>query len=67
LDTGDVVVVIADLLYCRVEFALTSAGDENVGTLVDEPLCRGKAMPLLPPVITATFPSSLFILFFYRW
>jgi hypothetical protein len=66
LDTGDVVVVFAYLLYCRVEFALTAAGDENIGTLVDEPLCRGKAYTAASSRDTATFPSSLFILFFYH-
>jgi hypothetical protein len=46
MNAGDVVVVVfADLLDCCIEFALAAAGDENVGTLVDEPLCSGKAYP----------------------
>ena len=33
---------LTDLLHCRVEFALTTAGDKDVSALGNEALCRGE-------------------------
>ena len=62
MDTGDVVVVVfADLLYCRLEFALTAAGDENVGALLYEPLCCGEAYAAVSTCdYVLLYPSLLF-------
>src|ERR1700730_5797146 len=37
--------VAADRLYGRIELFLTAARDEDVGTLLDEELCRGQTYP----------------------
>jgi hypothetical protein len=53
--------VLADLPDRLIEFRLAASGDEDVGALGDEPLwALARPMPLLPPVMTATFPSSFF-------
>jgi hypothetical protein len=68
-EVGDIALhardVLADLLDRFLEFRLPAAGDEDVGTLGDEPPrplrgARASPMPLLPPVMTATFPCSFF-------
>ena len=33
--------IFANLLDCFIELALTSTGDKNISTFLDEPLCRG--------------------------
>jgi hypothetical protein len=38
---------------------LAPPGDKHVGALGDEAFCGRQPMPLLPPVTTAIFPSSL--------
>src|ERR1700732_3236925 len=51
--------VAADCLHGLVELLLATASDENVGTLLDEQLCRSRPIPSVPPVMTATFPFNL--------
>ena len=38
-----------DLVYCCIDFALASAGDKNVGTIIDEALCRSKTYTTVSP------------------
>src|SRR5262249_25889378 len=57
LHAGD---VAADLRYRFIEFRLTAAGDEDVGTLGDEAPGGGQADAAAAPVMTATLPSSFF-------
>jgi hypothetical protein len=55
-----VVVVFADLLDCCIDFALAATGDENVGTLVDEPLCCGEAYAAASSCDDCDFSFKLF-------
>jgi hypothetical protein len=55
LNTSD---VAADRLYGRVEFFLTAARDEDVGTLFYESFAAANPIPVVPPVMTATFPCN---------
>jgi hypothetical protein len=61
LNTCDV--VFADLLDCRIKLALAATCDENMCPFFHKPLCRGQTYAAASPVMTATFPSSLFIIF----
>ena len=45
----------------RVQLRLPTPGNKNVGPLLHEPLRGRQAMPLFPPVITATLPFNLLI------
>jgi len=56
LDPGD---VFPDFFQRRGEFAVTATGDENVRILAYERFAVASPMPLLPPVTSAIFPSSL--------
>jgi len=56
-DRGD---VFADLLHRGIEFGLTAAGDEDIRAFFNETLGGAKPISLLPPVITAILPASLF-------
>jgi hypothetical protein len=58
LDAGD---ILADLPGREVELALTAAGDEDVSLLGGESLGGGEANTTVPPVMTATLPSSFAI------
>src|SRR5260370_106481 len=40
--------IAADCLHGLVEFLLTAAGDEDIGTLFDEKLCRSEPNPFCP-------------------
>jgi hypothetical protein len=46
-------------LDCCSQLWLSAPRDEDVRGFVHKPLRRGKAVPLVPPVISAIFPLSL--------
>jgi hypothetical protein len=48
-------------LHGLVEFLLTTARDEDVGTLFHEEFCCSQPIPVVPPVMTANFPCSFLI------
>jgi len=50
--------IFSDLLYAAANFRLTAPGYEDVRAFVHKLLRRRQAMPLLPPVISAIFPSA---------
>src|SRR6266849_3390379 len=58
LDAGD---VGANLLHRGVELALASPRDEHIRTVGDQCWAVARPIPLLPPVTSATFPSSFFM------
>jgi hypothetical protein len=51
----------SDCLHSLVEFFLAAAHDEDVGALFHEELCCTNPIPVVPPVITATFPCSFLV------
>ena len=58
LDAGH---ILANLFHCRVQFALATAGYKDVSSFAHEALSRCEADAVLPPVMTATLPSSFFM------
>jgi len=62
LNTGD---FFADLLDSCIKFALAEIVDKNVRALCDESLCCGEAYATVSAVMTAIFPSSLFMILAY--
>ena len=53
--------VAANCLHGLVEFLLTTARDEDVGTLFHEEFCCSQPIPVVPKVMTANFPCSFLI------
>src|SRR6266850_7252778 len=51
--------VLSDCLRRRLELTWPSAGDADVRHLRDEALSGGRPMPLVPPVMTTTFPANV--------
>src|ERR1700752_670567 len=51
--------IFSNLLYRRPQLSITASRDEDVRAFVHELLRGGRSMPLLPPVMSAIFPSSL--------
>src|ERR1700719_1638277 len=51
--------IAADCLHGLIEFLLTTARDEDVSTFSDEELAAANSIPVVPPVMTATFPCNL--------
>jgi len=55
--------VVADLFDCRIEFALTTAGDKNVCALCNEALRRSETDSAVASRDDGSFPSSLVTIF----
>jgi hypothetical protein len=53
--------VATDCFHGLVEFLLTTARDEDVGTLLTKSFAAANPIPVVPPVITATFPCSFLV------
>jgi hypothetical protein len=52
--------MLADLPDRFVQLRLAAAGDEDVSPSATKRRAVARPMPLLPPVMTATCPSSFF-------
>jgi hypothetical protein len=51
--------VLSDVLRRRLERTWPSAGEADMRHLRDDALSGGKPMPLVPPVMTTTFPTNV--------
>src|SRR5690349_1236215 len=55
----------ADCIQGLVEFLLAAAGDEDIGTLFDEKLCRSQSNPFCPPGDDSDLTFELFRHWFF--
>jgi hypothetical protein len=49
---------VADQSFGLIQLALAAPSDEDVRAFVTNPCAVARLIPLLPPVVTATLPSS---------